>query len=187
MVNEITVAEQPAPAEGPLPSADDGGGDETRGEARLVARRVTRRRSRPRRSAAGAAGFTLLEVLVVLVILGLVAAVFAGPRIFQYLGTAKTKAAEVQVERIGSALDLYRLEIGRYPTDSEGLEALVVEPAGVNAWNGPYLRKEQAIMDPWGRQFEYRSPGEHGDYDLYTLGADNAEGGEGENSDITSW
>lgn len=133
------------------------------------------------------AGFTLLEVLVVLVILGLVAAVFAGPRIFQYLGTAKTKAAEVQIERIGAALDLYRLEVGRYPLDNEGLEALVMEPAGVDQWNGPYLRKEEAIMDPWGRQFLYRSPGEHGEYDLYTLGADNAEGGEGESRDITNW
>jgi general secretion pathway protein G len=140
-----------------------------------------------KRPPAREAGFTLLEVLVVLVILGLIAAVFAGPRIFQYLGTAKSEAAKVQIERIGSALDLYRLEVGRYPSDSEGLEALVVEPAGVTTWNGPYLKKKEALMDPWGRLYVYRSPGEHGEYDLYTLGADNADGGDGENRDITSW
>ena len=99
----------------------------------------------------------------------------------------KAEAAKVQIERIGSALDLYRLEVGRYPSDSEGLEALVVEPVGVTTWNGPYLKKKEALMDPWGRLYVYRSPGEHGEYDLYTLGADNADGGDGENRDITSW
>jgi general secretion pathway protein G len=146
-----------------------------------------RRTATGQRSPAREAGFTLLEVLVVLVILGLIAAVFAGPRIFQYLGTAKTEAAKIQIERIGSALDLYRLEVGRYPSDSEGLEALVVEPAGVPTWNGPYLNKREALLDPWGQPFHYRFPGEQGEYDLYSLGADNTEGGEGENRDVTSW
>ena len=137
--------------------------------------------------AAEQAGFTLLEVLVVLVILGLLAAVVAGPQIFKYLGTAKSEAAKVQVSQISQALDLYRLEIGRYPTQEESLVALVEAPPGLTKWNGPYLKKKDAIVDPWGRQFLYKVPGEHGDYDLYTLGADNAQGGNGEDQDITNW
>ncbi len=141
----------------------------------------------PAAATSAAAGFTLLEVLVVLVILGLLAAVVAGPQIFKYLGTAKSEAAKVQVQQISSALDLYRLEIGRYPTDEEGLTALVQAPSGLSKWNGPYLKKKEAIVDPWGRQFLYKVPGQHGDYDLYTLGADNAQGGNGEDQDITNW
>jgi general secretion pathway protein G len=145
-------------------------------------------RRRSVRAAAGAqAGFTLLEVLVVLVILGLLAAVVAGPQIFKYLGTAKSEAAKVQVSQISQALDLYRLEVGRYPTQEENLVALVEAPPGLTKWNGPYLKKKDAIVDPWGRQFLYKVPGEHGDYDLYTLGADNAQGGNGEDQDITNW
>jgi len=151
-------------------------------DRRRPASRTARRSDRNR-----AAGFTLLEILVVLVILGLVAAVVAGPQIFKYLGTAKTEASKVQIERIAGALDLYRLEVGRYPSDEEGLEALIEEPAGATTWNGPYLKKKQSIIDPWARPFIYAIPGDHGEYDLYTLGADNAEGGEGENRDITNW
>lgn len=132
-------------------------------------------------------GFTLLEILVVLVILGLVAAVVAGPQIFKYLGTAKTEAAKVQIERIAGALDLYRLEVGRYPSEEEGLSALIEEPAGATTWNGPYLKKKEILLDPWGRPLLYAIPGDHGEYDLYTLGADNAEGGEGEDRDVTNW
>ncbi|MGF1641918.1 MAG: type II secretion system major pseudopilin GspG [Rhodospirillales bacterium] len=132
-------------------------------------------------------GFTLLEILVVLVILGLVAAVFAGPQVFKYLGTAKSEAAKVQIERLAGALDLYRLEVGRYPSQEEGLQALVEQPAGVSNWNGPYLKKRESLTDPWGRPFNYDIPGDHGEYDLYSLGADNAAGGEGENRDITNW
>ena len=145
-----------------------------------------RRRSRWA-GAAGQAGFTLLEVLVVLVILGLLAAVVAGPQIFKYLGTAKSEAAKVQVSQISQALDLYRLEVGRYPTQEESLVALVDAPPGLSKWNGPYLKKKDAIVDPWGRQFLYKVPGEHGDYDLYTFGADNTQGGNGEDQDITNW
>jgi general secretion pathway protein G len=133
------------------------------------------------------AGFTLLEILIVLVILGLVAAVVAGPQVFKYLGTAKSEAAKVQLERVGGALDLYRLEVGRYPTQQEGLAALIDPPPGVTNWNGPYLKKREAIIDPWGRPLIYKIPGQYGDYDLYTLGADNAVGGEGENRDVTNY
>lgn len=134
-----------------------------------------------------AAGFTLLEILIVLVILGLVAAVIAGPQVFKYLGTAKSEAAKVQIERVAGALDLFRLEVGRYPTQQENLDALIERPAGVANWNGPYLKKREAIIDPWGRPLIYRIPGQFGEYDLYTLGADNAVGGEGENRDITNY
>jgi general secretion pathway protein G len=154
---------------------------------RLVSRGSGRRHCFGRADAAEQAGFTLLEVLVVLVILGLLAAVVAGPQIFKYLGTAKSEAAKVQVSQISQALDLYRLEIGRYPTQEENLVALVEAPPGLNKWNGPYLKKKDAIMDPWGRQFLYKVPGEHGDYDLYTFGSDNAQGGNGEDQDITNW
>ena len=132
-------------------------------------------------------GFTLLEILVVLLIVALIAAVVVGPDIFKVFGTAKSSAAQVQIERIGSALDLYRLEVGRYPNDTEGLESLIEQPSGVERWNGPYLKKSESLIDPWGNQFVYRSPGEHGSYDLYSRGADNADGGDGEDSDVTSW
>jgi general secretion pathway protein G len=136
---------------------------------------------------AGEAGFTLLEVLIVLVILGLIAAVVAGPQLFKYLGTAKAEAAKIQIERIGAGLDLFRLDVGRYPSQAEGLRALIALPAGAGGWNGPYLKRAEGIEDPWGRPFVYRYPGSHGEYDLYSLGADNAEGGDGENRDVTSW
>jgi general secretion pathway protein G len=148
-------------------------------------RSTPRTARRPIRSRAE--GFTLLEILVVLVILGLVAAVVAGPQIFKYLGTAKTEAAKVQLERIAGALDLYRLEVGHYPSEEEGLSALIEEPAGATSWNGPYLKKKEILLDPWGRPLLYVIPGDHGEYDLYTLGADNAEGGEGEDRDVTNW
>lgn len=154
---------------------------------KLVGRGAAHRRGPGRAGAAEQAGFTLLEVLVVLVILGLLAAVVAGPQIFKYLGTAKSEAAKVQVSQISQALDLYRLEVGRYPTQEESLVALVDAPPGLNKWNGPYLKKKDAIVDPWGRQFLYKVPGEHGDYDLYTFGADNTQGGNGEDQDITNW
>lgn len=137
--------------------------------------------------ASAAAGFTLLEILIVLVILGLVAAVIAGPQVFKYLGTAKTQTAKVQLERVAGALDLYRLEVGHYPTQQQGLEALIEPQTRDPGWNGPYLKKREAIVDPWGQMLIYRIPGEHGEYDLYTLGADNASGGDGENQDVTNW
>lgn len=139
-----------------------------------------------RRKARADAGFTLIELLVVLVILGLLAA-FAAPQVLKYLGGAKTDAAEAQVKNIAGILDLYRLEVGSYPSEADGLEALVEAPGGVERWNGPYVRQRDTLIDPWGQLYVYRMPGEHGPFDLYSLGADQAEGGDGENQDITSW
>lgn len=131
-------------------------------------------------------GFTLLELLVVLAILALIAA-FAGPQVLKYLGGAKSDAARVQIDNLATTLDLYRLEVGRYPSEDEGLTALVERPAGAERWNGPYVRKRGALIDPWGVPYRYGFPGEHGDFDLSTLGGDNAEGGEGEDQDIVNW
>lgn len=131
-------------------------------------------------------GFTLIELLVVLVILGLLASL-AGPKVISYLGGAKSDSAKLQVEEFGASLDLFKLETGRYPTGQEGLQALVQAPSGLNGWNGPYLKKKAVPKDPWGNEYHYVSPGQHGTYDLSSLGADNREGGEGENKDLTSW
>lgn len=131
-------------------------------------------------------GMTLVELLVVLLILGLIAA-FAVPQIMKYVGGAKSDAAQIQIERLGGVLDLYKLDVGKYPTTEDGLDSLVEAPSGAERWAGPYLKKADSLIDPWGRPYGYRSPGEHGEYDLYTLGADGAEGGDGEDKDLTSW
>ena len=131
-------------------------------------------------------GFTLIELMVVVVILGLLAALVA-PRVMNKLGTAKTNAAYAQIQLFGTALDSFRLDMGRYPTPSEGLEALISSPSGVEYWNGPYLKKEEIPDDPWNNPYIYKSPGDHGDYDLYSYGKDGSEGGEGESRDIVSW
>jgi general secretion pathway protein G len=133
-----------------------------------------------------ARGFTLIELLVVLVILGLLAGL-VGPQVMKYLGDSKTKTAKLQIEDISAALDLYRLEVGRYPNNQEGLEALVAAPAGATNWNGPYLRKKALPKDPWGHDYQYKYPGENSDFDLYSLGADNSQGGDGEAQDVVSW
>ena len=140
----------------------------------------------PSKFAIAANGFTLIELLVVLVILGLLAGL-VGPQILRYLGGAKSDTAVLQIEELGAGLDLYHLDVGRYPTTEEGLAALVEAPAGGNRWNGPYLKKKTLPKDPWGNDYHYRSPGENGLYDLYSLGSDNLEGGEGENKDLVSW
>jgi len=128
-------------------------------------------------------GFTLIELLVVLTILGLIAA-FAAPQVFKYLGGAKSDSARIQIENLGAAIDLYRLEVGTVPPD---LDALVHQPQGTQRWNGPYLKKSKVPRDPWGREFLYRAPGDHGAYDLSSLGADGAPGGDGEDQDLNSW
>ncbi len=130
-----------------------------------------------------AAGFTLIELLVVLVILGLLVGL-VGPRVVNYLGGAKTDTAKLQIEHISAALDLFLLDVGRYPTQEEGLAALGDSSTGVKNWNGPYLKKKSVPNDPWDNPYHYRIPGGDGPYDLYSLGADNADGGEGENQDI---
>jgi general secretion pathway protein G len=131
-------------------------------------------------------GFTLIELLVVLVILGLLAGL-VGPQVLKHLGKANTDTARLQIENLSTTLDAYRLEVGRYPTTAEGLQALVQAPPGATRWNGPYLKKSTIPKDPWGNDYQYRAPGQHGSFDLYSLGADNAEGGEGENQDVVSW
>lgn len=131
-------------------------------------------------------GFTLIELLVVLMILGLLAGL-VGPKVLKYLGGAKTDTAQLQIAEFGAGLDLFYLEIGRYPTTEEGLTALVVEPTGVANWHGPYIKKNTIPEDPWGRRYHYQSPGDNGEYDLYSLGRDDASGGDAENSDIVSW
>ena len=131
-------------------------------------------------------GFTLIELLVVLAILGLLIGLVA-PQVMKYLGRARSDAARIEIQNIAAALDLYRLDMQRYPSQQDGLQALVQAPSGTTAWNGPYLKQAKLPTDPWGRPYIYKIPGEHGEYDLYTLGADNAPGGTGENQDVTNW
>lgn len=132
-----------------------------------------------------AAGFTLLELLVVMVIIGLLAG-YVGPKYFAQVGKSEVKAARAQMDAIEKALDQYRLDIGRYPSTEQGLTALFQRPANEARWGGPYLKKE-APPDPWGKPFQYKSPGEHGEYDLLSLGKDGQPGGTAEAADITSW
>ena len=145
------------------------------------------RRLSGRRSAAlrNDRGFTLVELLVVIIVLGLLVGL-VGPRLFGRVGQSKVATAKAQIELFGAALDQYRLDIGAYPSSSEGIEALVRNP-NKPKWNGPYLKKG-IPKDPWGNAYKYRCcPGQNGDYDLWSEGADGAPGGEGENADVTSW
>jgi general secretion pathway protein G len=143
-------------------------------------------RGRPEAARASEAGFTLIEMLVVITIIGMIMAL-VGPRVLNYLGQSKVKAAKIQIESLASALDLYYLDEGRYPTTSDGLGALVQRTGNATAWNGPYLKGDIVPADPWGRPYVYRSPGEHGAYDIVSYGSDGQEGGTGTAGDITSW
>ncbi len=130
-----------------------------------------------------AQGFTLVELLVVLGIIALLAAMVA-PQVIRYLGSARSETALVQLKNIESALELYYLDSGKYP---EQLSALVEAPAGATDWHGPYLKKNNGLLDPWGRPYSYKMPGEHGSFDLSSFGRDGAVGGEGEDKDLLSW
>ena len=131
------------------------------------------------------AGYTLLELLVVLTILVLIAAL-AAPQVLSYLGQARSQAAQVQIENISTALELFYLHNGGYPSEQVGLSALVKAPTGVPTWRGPYLKGPEALVDPWGRPYRYRIPGRTGSFDVFTLGRDNKEGGTGEDRDLVS-
>ena len=141
---------------------------------------------RRRRSTNGEAGFTLIEMLVVIAIIGLVVAL-VGPRVLNYLSESKEKAAKIQIEGFSSALDLFYLDQGRYPSSDEGLAALVKHPVNAAAWNGPYLRGGVVPNDPWGHSYVYRSPGEHGTFDIYSYGVEGQNGGADSAKFITSW
>jgi general secretion pathway protein G len=131
------------------------------------------------------AGFTLLELLVVLVIIGLLVG-YVAPRFFSQVGKSEVKVARAQIKSLEDALDQYRLDVGHYPTTDQGLAALNAQPAGEVRWQGPYLRKA-VPNDPWGNPYQYQAPGGHGEYDLSSLGKDGQPGGTGEAADITSW
>lgn len=130
-------------------------------------------------------GFTLLELLVVIVIIGLLAG-YVAPRYFSQVGKSEVKVALAQIDAFGKALDQYRLDTGHYPSADAGLAALVTRPADEKKWDGPYLKKA-VPTDPWGKPYVYRNPGEHGEYDIYTYGKDGQPGGSGENADATNW
>lgn len=130
-------------------------------------------------------GFTLLELLVVLVIIGLLVG-YVAPRYFAQVGKSEVKVARAQLKALEDSLDQYRLDVGRYPTSEQGIDSLNTQPAGEARWQGPYLKKN-VPKDPWGNPYQYKAPGEHGEYDLSSLGKDGQSGGTGESADITSW
>jgi general secretion pathway protein G len=140
-------------------------------------------RSQFRSARAFARGMTLIEILVVLVLIGVVLGIVGG----NFLGRgekAKADAAKIEIGQIGQALDLYKLETGRYPSTQEGLQALVSAPTGVANWNGPYWKRSTLPKDPWGNEYRYAAPGQTGPYDIVSYGADGREGGDGVNKDI---
>lgn len=130
-------------------------------------------------------GFTLLEIVIVLIILGTVMA-FVAPRIFGNLGKANQAMAKSRIEQISGQLEIFKLEVGRYPNSNEGLRSLMEKPAGMDKWNGPYVKDASILKDPWGNDFRYTSPGNGKPFDLVSLGADGKEGGEGEDKDVSN-
>ena len=155
------------------------------GQTTTVSTSVRTRAGRTRNGRAR--GFSLLELLVVLLLLGAFAGIFA-PKIFGQAEKAKRNAAKLEIDQIGQGLDLFKLEVGRFPTSQEGLAALVTAPSGVSNWNGPYLKRSTVPKDPWSNEYKYVSPGDQNrPYDIISLGPDGKEGGDGDNKDITSW
>ncbi|WP_338054577.1 type II secretion system major pseudopilin GspG [Seongchinamella unica] len=130
-------------------------------------------------------GFTLMELLVVLAILGLLMSL-VGPQVLNQLGGAKTKTAGIQIKDLEQALEMYKLDVGRFPSTSEGLESLVKKPGNASGWNGPYL-KSDVPLDPWNREYNYKYPGEHAEVDIFSYGANGSPGGEGEDADVGNW
>ena len=151
---------------------------------RLIFKKFSGRRSSARRASQG--GFTLVEMLVVISIIGLIMAL-VGPRVLNYLSESKTKTAKIQIQSFASSLDLFFLDVGRFPSSSEGLGALMQRPGSFSSWNGPYLKGTAVPADPWGHPYVYRAPGQHGAYDIISYGADGQEGGTGAAGDVTSW
>lgn len=151
----------------------------------LGLQKILRRKTGANKKRDKRGGFTLVELLVVLVILSLIMGL-VGPRVLAYLSDARSKSARLQIESLASALDLFYLDTGRYPTTSEGLGALVAKVPNVDRWNGPYLNQTTLPVDPWGNSYEYRSPGETGPYEIVSLGADGRKGGTGDDEDIKS-
>jgi len=152
--------------------------------ARRVGRLFARSADQKRRQDLGQQGFTLVEMLVVITIIGLIMGLI-GPRVLNYLNESKVKAAKIQLQSFSSALDLFYLDAGRFPSTSEGLTALVQRTPGVAAWNGPYLKGGNVPNDPWSHAYVYRAPGEHGPYDILSYGSDGQEGGSGIAADIS--
>lgn len=148
--------------------------------------RLCRERSRVRRQREGEAGFTLIEVLIVLGIIALLATVVT-PQVWRYMGQARSETARIQLSAITTAMELYALDNGGYPSQQVGLSALVRQPAGAPRWRGPYLKKSDGLVDPWGRPYGYKIPGRQSAYEVFTLGRDNATGGNGEDQDIVAW
>jgi general secretion pathway protein G len=128
-------------------------------------------------------GFTLLELMVVLLILALIATI-AAPQVTKHLRKAKIETARIQVDALSAAVDSFNIDTGRFPTNEEALKALVERPAGLATWDGPYIKKKESLIDPWGEPYQYRIPGKLGEYDVYSLGADKKDGGEGEAGDV---
>jgi len=147
---------------------------------------VSHRRIQTFKTRIGWRGFTLLELMVVLLILALLASI-AAPRVTKYLRKAKTDTAKIQVHALAAAVDSFQLDTGRFPTNDEGLKVLVDRPPNTANWDGPYITKRDSLIDPWGKLYFYKIPGRVSDYDIYTLGSDQKEGGEGDAADVGNW
>ena len=148
--------------------------------------RAAARRSPVMTKRDGEAGYTLVELLVVVAILGLLTLI-ATPFVLRYLDSAKVSTARTEIANISAGLDLFKIDVGRYPTTEEGLDALMKPPAGVDNWNGPYIKKTAGLKDPWGRPYLYRSPGQHGEFDVYSYGATGEASASGEKPQVANW